>query len=68
MMRIETMEGMAMKRGKAIRNILLWSLASAVASALLVMGMHTLWASASDAPKLEVLRSQKLADIEGREM
>lgn len=67
-MRIETKEGVVMKRGKTIQQIMLWSLASAVASALLVIGVQTLWASAGDEPMLEVLRSQKLADIKGREM
>jgi len=67
-MKIRTMQGVDRKRGKAIRQIILWSLASAVASALIVMGVQTLWASAGDAPRLDVLLSQKLPDIEGREM
>jgi quercetin dioxygenase-like cupin family protein len=53
---------------KPVRNTVLWSLASAVASALIVMGMQTMWVAAGDAPRLEVLLSQKLSDIEGREM
>jgi quercetin dioxygenase-like cupin family protein len=67
-MRIRTMQGVDIKRGKAIRHIMLWSLASAVASALMVIGVQTMWAAAGDSPKMEVLLSQKLSDLEGREM
>lgn len=44
------------------------SLVSAVLAALSVIGVQTMWASDGIAPRLDVLRSQKLADIEGREM
>lgn len=57
-----------MKRGKTIRQIMLWSPASAMVAVLIVMGVQTLWALASDEPRMAVLRSQKLSDIEGREM
>jgi hypothetical protein len=53
-MRIETREGMAMKRRKGIRQIVLWSLPSAVVSALIVTGVQTLWTLAGDEPSLHV--------------
>lgn len=57
-----------MKPGAAVRNTVLWSLASAVASALIVIAVQTMWAAAGDAPRAEVLLSQKLSDIEGEEL
>ena len=63
-----SMEGVDIKRRKAIRNTVIWSLVSAVASALIVIGVQTMWAAAGDSPKVEVLLSQKLSDIEGQEM
>lgn len=64
----ETTKGADMGRGKVVRNTVLWSLASAVASALIVIGVQTMWAAAGDSPRAEVLLSQKLSDIEGQEM
>ena len=55
-----------MKPDIAIPKTLLWSLGSAVASALLVIGVQTAWAAASGPPKMEVLFSQDLEDIDGR--
>ncbi len=63
-----SMEGVDIKRRKAIRNTVIWSLVSAVASALIAIGVQTMWAAAGDLPRLEVLLSQKLLDIEGQEM
>ena len=67
-MRIRMTGNMEAKRGKNMRYTAIRSLAFFVASALIVMGGQTMWAAVSDAPRVEVLRSQKLADIEGREM
>ncbi len=55
-----------MKRDIAIPKTPLWSLASAVASALFVIGVQTAWAAASGPPKMEVLFNLDLEDIDGR--
>ncbi len=55
-----------MKPNIAISTTLLWSLGSAVASALLVIGVQTAWAAASGPPKIEVLFNLDLEDIDGR--
>ena len=55
-----------MKRDIAIPQTLLWSLGSAIASALVVIGLQTAWAAASDPPKIEVLFNLDLEDIDGR--
>lgn len=55
-----------MKRAIVIPKTLLWSLGSAVASALLVIGVQTAWATAAGPPKMEVLFSHDLEDINGR--
>ena len=57
-----------MERDTVVRSIVLWSLASAVASALVVVGIQVAWSAGQESPKLEVLLSQELADMEERDM
>ena len=56
-----------MKRDKIVQTTVLWSLASALASALVVVGIQAASAG-QESPKLEVLLSQELADMEERDM
>jgi len=57
-----------MKRDKIVGTTVLWSLASALASAVAVVGIQAASAEQQESPKLEVLLSQELADMEGRNM
>ena len=57
-----------MKRDKIVRTTVLWSLASALASALVVVGIQAASSAGQESPKLEVLLSQELADMEERDM
>ncbi len=57
-----------MERDRVVRTTVFWSLASAVASALVVMGIQVAWSAEPESPKLEVLLSQELADMEGQDM
>ncbi len=55
-----------MKRNIPVPKTLRWSLASALASALLVIGLQAAWAAASGPPKIEVLFELDLEDIDGK--
>ncbi len=57
-----------MERDMVVRSTVLWSLASAMASALVVVGIQVAWSAGQESPKLEVLLSQGLADMEGQDM
>ena len=57
-----------MKRDVHVSKMVLCAAGSAFASALVVIGAQTVWAAASGPPKMEVLFSQGLEDIEGRSL
>ena len=57
-----------MERDMVVRSTVLWSLASAMASVLVVVGIQVAWSAGQESPKLEVLLSQELADMEERDM
>ena len=57
-----------MERDTVVRSIVLWSLASAVASALVVVGIQVAWSAGQESPKMDMLLSQELPDMEERDM
>ncbi len=57
-----------MDRDTVVRSTVLWSLASAMASALVVVGIQVAWSAGQESPKLEVLLGQELPDMEERDM
>ena len=57
-----------MKRDKIVRTTVLWSLASAMASALVVVGIQVAYAAGQESPKMDMLLSQELPDMEERDM
>ena len=57
-----------MERDTVVRSTVLWSLASAIASALIVVGIQVAWSAEQESPKLEVLLGQELPDMEERDM
>ncbi len=57
-----------MKRDAIVRTTVLWSLASALASALVVVGIQAASAAGQESPTLDMLLSQELADMEERDM
>ncbi len=57
-----------MKRDTIVRTTVLWSLASALAAALVVVGIQAASAAGQESPTLNMLLSQELADMEERDM
>ncbi len=57
-----------MKRDKIVQTTVLCSLASALVSALVVVGIQAASAAGQESPTLDMLLSQELADMEERDM